>query len=238
MTAPQNIIALIFDFDDTLTDDSTTKLLEKYEIDTNELIGEYVDAPLAPKPVIVLPSTFVDADFVSGIVTSVPSDAPYDYVALEDLKKDEKTMRRFGLDFSKIRKINPIAIIETSELGDFAAKKVCEEMGIKNQDDPKLEDATQKVYKAGFHTGKMVKNCGDYNGEKVSVVKDVIKNKLLEIIKHKKSGKEKDKIKKISIFDNYIESFLKQEIKIEKYNKPDVIKLEKELKKFILRGVK
>jgi phosphoserine phosphatase len=33
MGAPQNIVAVIFDFDDTLTDDSTTKLLEAHGID-------------------------------------------------------------------------------------------------------------------------------------------------------------------------------------------------------------
>ncbi len=33
MSAPQNIIGIIFDFDDTLTDDSTTQLLEHYGID-------------------------------------------------------------------------------------------------------------------------------------------------------------------------------------------------------------
>jgi len=36
MSAPQNIIAVIFDFDDTLTDESTTKLLEAYGIDAKE----------------------------------------------------------------------------------------------------------------------------------------------------------------------------------------------------------
>jgi hypothetical protein len=33
MPAPQNIVAVIFDFDDTLTDDSTTKLLEEHGVD-------------------------------------------------------------------------------------------------------------------------------------------------------------------------------------------------------------
>jgi phosphoserine phosphatase len=36
MSAPQNTIALIFDFDDTLTDDSTTQLLEHFGIDAKD----------------------------------------------------------------------------------------------------------------------------------------------------------------------------------------------------------
>jgi 2-hydroxy-3-keto-5-methylthiopentenyl-1-phosphate phosphatase len=36
MAAPQNVIAVIFDFDDTLTDDSTTLLLKKFNIDADD----------------------------------------------------------------------------------------------------------------------------------------------------------------------------------------------------------
>jgi len=42
MKAPQNIIALIFDFDDTLTDDSTSKLLEANNIDVKEFWNDRV----------------------------------------------------------------------------------------------------------------------------------------------------------------------------------------------------
>lgn len=36
MAVPQNVIALVLDFDDTLTDDSTTRLLESYGIDARD----------------------------------------------------------------------------------------------------------------------------------------------------------------------------------------------------------
>jgi phosphoserine phosphatase len=44
MSAPQNIIAVIFDFDDTITDDSTTKLLQSKGIDTDKFWREEMTA--------------------------------------------------------------------------------------------------------------------------------------------------------------------------------------------------
>ena len=47
MAAPQNVIAVIFDFDDTLTDDSTTQLLDAHGVDTSEFWKTKAPAKLA-----------------------------------------------------------------------------------------------------------------------------------------------------------------------------------------------
>lgn len=55
MSMPQNVVAIVFDFDDTLTDDSTTKLLEAHGVDAADFwqhqmkkrTDEGWDAPLA-----------------------------------------------------------------------------------------------------------------------------------------------------------------------------------------------
>lgn len=146
----------------------------------SEYIGIYVHAPGIHREIIVLPSRFVDPGFASGIVTSVPSDAPYDYMALLDLKKNREEAEKYKLDYDTIQKIEVIPIIYTPGYGEFAAVKICEEMGIKNQEDPRLEEATQIIYKAGFHTGKMVNNCGEFNGMPVSKAKDEVKKSLIE----------------------------------------------------------
>ena len=44
MSAPQNIIAVIFDFDDTLADDSTTRLLEEHGVNAAKFWQEEVNA--------------------------------------------------------------------------------------------------------------------------------------------------------------------------------------------------
>jgi phosphoglycolate phosphatase-like HAD superfamily hydrolase len=54
MTAPQNIIAVVFDFDDTLTDDSTTALIKSVGIDPVEFWSKkakaLIDDGWAPTP--------------------------------------------------------------------------------------------------------------------------------------------------------------------------------------------
>jgi leucyl-tRNA synthetase len=144
------------------------------------LIGKYARAPGIGKKVIILPSTFVDPNVGSGIVTSVPSDAPYDWMALKDLQQNKSECEKYGLDFEEIQKIKPIPIIKIPGWGDLAALRISEQLSLKNQHDPRLEEATQTIYKEGFHTGVMNENCGKYAGMKVTEAKDKVKKELIE----------------------------------------------------------
>lgn len=148
------------------------------EISGKELVGKYCIAPLINKEIIILPADFVRLDVGTGLVTSVPSDAPYDYIALRNLQENEKEMRKYGLKPEEIKEIKPTPIIESKEWGDLPAVKIAEKMGIKNQKDSKLEEATQIIYKAGFYSGKMNKNCGKYAGMNVEEARDKIKEEM------------------------------------------------------------
>ncbi|MFH1237743.1 MAG: leucine--tRNA ligase [Candidatus Aenigmatarchaeota archaeon] len=145
-----------------------------------DLIGKFARAPGIHKEVIILPSKFVDANVGSGIVTSVPSDAPYDWMALKDLQQDREETDKYGLNHDVVAAIKPIPIINIPGWGDMAALKIAEQMNLTSQHDPRLDEATQVIYKEGFHTGTMNHNCGKYSGMKVTEAKEKVKKELLE----------------------------------------------------------
>ena len=147
------------------------------KINGKELIGKTVFAPVVQKDIPVLPASFPSPDKGTGIVTSVPSDSPDDYMGLIELQNNEKELEKYGLDKS-IAEIEPIPIIRTSDLGDVAAKKVVSDLGIKSINErEKLEKAKKEVYKKGFYEGEMI--VGDYKGEKVEIAKEKIKKDLV-----------------------------------------------------------
>jgi leucyl-tRNA synthetase len=151
------------------------------KVNGKELIGKYCQAPLINKEIMILPADFVDPKVGSGLVTSVPSDAPYDYIALKELQENEAEMKKYGLDPKKVREIRPIPIIESKEWGELPAVKIINDMNIKGQSDSRLEEATQIIYKAGFYSGKMNKNCGNFAGMNVEEAKEKMKEQLLEM---------------------------------------------------------
>jgi len=138
------------------------------------LLGKKATAPGVDRAIPILPANFVSAVVGTGIVTSVPSDAPYDYIALEELKKDKEALKKFGIDVDVVKGLEPISIIQSKGYGDFPAVEICQKLSIKHQNDPALEEATAELYKVGFHTGKMKKNAGRYAGLSVAEAKEKI----------------------------------------------------------------
>jgi len=145
----------------------------------SQLIGKTVVNPVTSHEIPILPAEFVDPKNATGVVMSVPGHAPYDYVALQSLSKNEAQLKEFGLTPEIVSAVKPISIIEVSEYGEFPAGDVVKKMGIVDQLDPKLEDATKEVYRHEFHTGKMKPNTGKYAGLTVAEAKDKVKEDLI-----------------------------------------------------------
>jgi leucyl-tRNA synthetase len=155
-------------------------VLLKEDLDIKKMIGKKAKAPGIDKEIIILPSTFVNPNVGTGIVTSVPGDAPYDYVALKTLQENPQLCKAYNLNHAEIKNISLIPIIKTKGYSNFPAKELVEKLNIKSLVDPKLEEATKEVYKAGHHSGVMSENCGKYAGKKVEEAKELIKAELLE----------------------------------------------------------
>ena len=147
----------------------------------SELIGLNCIAPMVHREILTLPADFCDPDVGTGLVTSVPSDSPDDWISLRALQKDEATLVRYGLDVEEVRAITPIAIIETKGWSSLPAVEVTERMGITAPGDPKLEEAKKLVYKDGFHTGRMNDTAGEYAGLPVMEAKDRMKQAMMSI---------------------------------------------------------
>lgn len=152
----------------------------KGKVKGSEFVGKTCHAPGLNKEILILPSSFPNPDIATGFVTSVPSDAPFDWIALKELQKDEKTCKKYGLDCAQIKALEVIPIIKTKKFGENAALKICEQMKITSLDQAKeLETATKEVYKEGYHTGVMLDTCGEYKGMPVERAKEAMKGDFM-----------------------------------------------------------
>ena len=144
-------------------------------------IGKTLTAPIIEREILVLPASFVDPNNATGIVMSVPSDAPFDYVALEQLKKDIRTSQNtYNLKTSEILKIEPISIIGLVGYSGSPAVDIVNKWGIINQNNADLEKATKEIYSAEHHGGRMRGNTGVYNGMPVAEAKEAVKKDLIQ----------------------------------------------------------
>ncbi|GKB51402.1 leucine--tRNA ligase, cytoplasmic, partial [Tanacetum coccineum] len=99
----------------------------------------------------------------TGIVTSVPSDSPDDFMALQDLKSKAPFRAKFGVLDDWVLPFEVIPIINHPEFGDKSAEKICIDMKIKSQNEREKLDAAKK------------------SGTRVQDAKSLIRAKLLEL---------------------------------------------------------
>jgi leucyl-tRNA synthetase len=155
------------------------------EFSGSELLGLTVKAPITGASLPVLPATFVDPELVSGVVYSVPAHAPYDYMGLLDVQEGRVAASPALRIVAE--SLRPISIVSVKGYSDIPAEDEIKKRGIKDSNDPKLEEATAELYKAEFHRGLMKENCDGFKGMKVSeakekIVEEMERKKLLAIM--------------------------------------------------------
>jgi len=147
--------------------------------DGASLMGRRCEAPYTGKMIAIFPSTLCDPDVGTGLVMSVPSDAPVDWIGLVELRRDRDQMASYGITDQMLDEAAPIPIIDTPGWGPLPAVEITEKMGISSLSDPKLDEATKEVYKSGFHRGVMNSRCGPFEGEPVERAKDRVKEEMV-----------------------------------------------------------
>uniref|UniRef100_A0AC35U8P0 Leucine--tRNA ligase n=1 Tax=Rhabditophanes sp. KR3021 TaxID=114890 RepID=A0AC35U8P0_9BILA len=144
-----------------------------------DILGAGVKAPLSKYDLVyALPMLTVKDDKGTGVVTSVPSDAPDDLAALNDLKKKAPLREKYGISDEMVLPFEPTPIIDIPSIGDMAAVVMCEKLKITSQNEKiKLEEAKKEVYLKGFYDGIML--VGSHKGQKTADVKKVIQQELI-----------------------------------------------------------
>ena len=150
-----------------------------------EMIGWMCEAPMIHREIPVFPATFCNPDVGTGLVTSVPSDAPDDWVSLQKVKENPEMKTVYGLSQELIDSVVPISIIEMKDYGEFPAKDAIEKLEIfKNKDEAKIKElmteAKKQVYKDGYHMGRMKAICGPFAGMRVEEAKDKMKQAMID----------------------------------------------------------
>ena len=144
------------------------------------LIGCAVKSPLAVlEKIYCLPMLTILMNKGTGVVTSVPSDSPADFMALGDLKAKPPMREKFGVRDEWVMPFEVVPCVRIEEFGDACAPVVCERLKIKSQNDKaKLEEAKHQTYLKGFTDGIML--LGEFEGKPVKEVKPLIKDMMIK----------------------------------------------------------
>ena len=148
------------------------------EIDPNDLIGKMATNPFTGDELPIFPASFVSASYGSGVVFSEPADAPADYIALQDLKKNDELISKYNLS-GIVENVEPIPVCTLKGYGEIPAADIIERLGITDQNDEKLHEATNELYKQQHSKGKIIDSIPGFGGMKVRFAREELKEKLI-----------------------------------------------------------
>ena len=148
------------------------------DVDPKPLIGENIENPVTGELHPIFPASFVDPNYGTGVVFSVPGHAPADYIALEDLKNNKELLEEYDLE-EIAGKVEPLNVVTIKKYSQIPAKDVIEKFNIKSQEDSNLEEATNELYKVEHSKGIMSEHITDYAGKKVKFAREEIKNQMI-----------------------------------------------------------
>ncbi|CAO1622884.1 unnamed protein product [Parajaminaea phylloscopi] len=139
------------------------------------LLGTLIKAPFGIYPeVYILPMQTVLATKGTGVVTSVPSDSPDDYINFMELRKKAAY---YNVDPAWVAH-EPIAVLETPTYGGLTAEVLVKQLKIQSPKDAiPLAEAKELAYKEGFYSGKML--VGEFKGQSVQDAKPRVREQMI-----------------------------------------------------------
>jgi leucyl-tRNA synthetase len=142
----------------------------------SSLVGVTVENPVTEDAVPIFPAHFVDPRNATGTVMSVPGHAPYDFIALMDLKK---RAHELSLDIQRsLATVRPISLIALDGYSEYPAQDALRHVGATDQLDENVEEATREVYKQEFRRGTLKPIAGRYAGMKVPEARDAVREAM------------------------------------------------------------
>ena len=144
--------------------------IEETELSGKDLVGKEAESPITGRKVLIFHADFVNPDFGTGIVMSVPAHDPYDWLFLEKINAEHRI------------KIAPISIIEIEGYSEYPSSDIIKNIkGYQIEDLNALEQAKEKLYRDEMAKGVMKSNCGEYAGLRVNEAREKIKRDLISM---------------------------------------------------------